>query len=66
MIVQLPELFARSRSICYGTTYLRYFVEDDRPMATRELLSPAQRAQMLCIPEDLSDQLLARYWGRAT
>jgi Domain of unknown function (DUF4158) len=62
MIVQLSELFARSRSICYGTTYLRYFVEDDRPMATRELLSPAQRAQMLCIPEDLSDQLLARYY----
>jgi hypothetical protein len=31
-------------------------------MATRELLSPAQRAQMLCIPEDLSDQLLARYY----
>ncbi len=23
-------------------------------MATRELLSPAQRAQMLCVPEDLS------------
>ena len=31
-------------------------------MATRELLSPAQRAQMLCIPDDLSDQLLARYY----
>src|SRR5215469_16959217 len=31
-------------------------------MATRELLSPAQRAQMLCIPNDLSDQLLARYY----
>ena len=30
-------------------------------MATRELLSPAQRVQMLCIPEDFSDQLLARY-----
>jgi TnpA family transposase len=31
-------------------------------MATRELLSPAQRAQMLCIPDDLNDQLLARYY----
>src|SRR5258708_40247282 len=31
-------------------------------MPTRELLSPAQRAQMLCIPDDLSDQLLARYY----
>lgn len=31
-------------------------------MATREFLSPVQRAQMLCIPEDLSDQLLARYY----
>src|SRR5258708_5533116 len=31
-------------------------------MATRELLSPAQRAQMLCLPDDLSDQLLARYY----
>ena len=30
-------------------------------MPTRELLSPAQRAQMLRIPDDLSDQLLARY-----
>lgn len=31
-------------------------------MATRELLSPAQRAQMLSIPDDVSDQLLARYY----
>ena len=31
-------------------------------MATRKLLSPAQRAQMLCIPDDLSDQLLACYY----
>jgi len=31
-------------------------------MATRELLSPAQRAQMLSIPDDMSDQLLARYY----
>ncbi len=31
-------------------------------MPTRELLSPAQRAQMLRIPDDLSDQLLARYY----
>ncbi len=37
-------------------------MEDDRPMATRELLSPAPRTQMLCIPDDLSDQLLARYY----
>ena len=31
-------------------------------MATRKLLSPALRAQMLCIPDNLSDQLLARYY----
>ncbi len=31
-------------------------------MPTRELLSPAQRAQMLRLPNDLSDQLLARYY----
>lgn len=31
-------------------------------MPTRELLSPAQRAQMLGIPDDISDQLLARYY----
>jgi TnpA family transposase len=37
-------------------------MEDDLALATRELLSPAQRAQMLCIPDDLSDQLLARYY----
>ncbi|MGH2510997.1 MAG: DUF4158 domain-containing protein [Ktedonobacteraceae bacterium] len=31
-------------------------------MATRELFSPVQRAQMLCIPDDLSDQLLTCYY----
>src|SRR6266853_1373431 len=36
--------------------------EEESGMPTRELLSPAQRAQMLRIPDDLSDQLLARYY----
>ncbi|HEY1350116.1 MAG TPA: DUF4158 domain-containing protein [Ktedonobacteraceae bacterium] len=31
-------------------------------MATCESLSPAQRTHMLCIPDDLGDQLLARYY----
>jgi TnpA family transposase len=31
-------------------------------MPTRELLSPAQRAHMLRLPDELSDQLLARYY----
>lgn len=31
-------------------------------MPTRELLSPAQRAYMLRLPDELSDQLLARYY----
>lgn len=31
-------------------------------MPTRELLSPAQRAQMLRLPDELNDQLLARYY----
>ncbi|WP_338250578.1 hypothetical protein [Dictyobacter halimunensis] len=30
-------------------------------MPTREMLSPSQRANMLCLPDDLSDQLLPRY-----
>lgn len=39
------------------------FLEEEEPvMPTRELLSPAQRAQMLRLPDDLSDQLLARYY----
>ena len=31
-------------------------------MPTRELLSPAQRIQFLCIPSEMSDQMLARYY----
>ncbi len=31
-------------------------------MPTRELLSPAQRAQFLCVPADMSEQMLARYY----
>ncbi len=31
-------------------------------MPTRELLSPAQRAQFLCVPPDMDEQMLARYY----
>lgn len=31
-------------------------------MPTRELLSPAQRTQFLCVPADMSEQMLARYY----
>ena len=31
-------------------------------MPTRELLSPAQRAQFLCVPPEMSEQMLARYY----
>ncbi len=31
-------------------------------MPTRELLSPAQRAQFLCVPAEMSEQMLARYY----
>ena len=60
MIVQVSVVFTRARSICYRQAHPNDIEEDDLIMATRELLSPAQRAQMLRIPNDLSDQLLAR------
>ena len=31
-------------------------------MPTRELLSPAQRAQFLSLPAQMSEQMLARYY----
>ena len=31
-------------------------------MPTRELLSPAQRAQFLSLPAEMSEQMLARYY----
>ncbi len=31
-------------------------------MPTRELLSPAQRAQFLSIPAEMTEQMLARYY----
>src|SRR6266550_2626856 len=33
-----------------------------RCMPTRELLSPAQRAQFLSLPAEMSEQMLARYY----
>src|SRR5258707_983346 len=31
-------------------------------MPTRELLSPVQRTQFLCVPADMSEQMLVRYY----
>src|SRR5260370_31778456 len=33
-----------------------------KPMPTRELLSPAQRAQFLSLPAQMSEQMLARHY----
>ena len=32
-------------------------------MPTRELLSPAQRAQFLSLPAEMGEQMLARYYA---
>ncbi len=39
-----------------------YEIRSACSMPTRELLSSAQRTQFLCVPADMSEQMLARYY----
>ena len=44
-------------------SFLDEYAQEKEPhLPTREVLSPAQRAELLTVPSDLSDRELARYY----